>query len=471
MTLNYGTATLNVTGTVDNGSTTGGLTYGTINFPSITTAGLKSGTTASYGNIVVTGAASNSAAFTFNDSNANITGTLTLNGISSQYRLLVRSNIYGTPATVTTANISSNYADFQDIHASSTWNLTAQSAGDCGGNTNISFPLPSNQTATMSTDHLWSDAIWSGHIPLPQDTALLSGVTGGTLTINMPRIGSINSSSSSSGTLTDNLQVNVYGSLNLTDISTFTTVNNWYFTGRNNTYTIRSNSKSFANLVSINTPDGTYNLSDGFSGTGLTITTGTFGAGIYPVTLSTGVTLTAGTLNMGSNIWTISGASTKFTYTAGTLNAQTSTILLTDTGAAAKTFNGGGKTFYNLQFYGTGAGAITINGNNTFNSIKEEPSHLGTKTLNFAASSTTTIVNGTGFGNGTNVITAQSTSGTWNLAKSSAGRVAWNYVSLKNCTATPVTGVMYFAGRNSTSVSGNSANWIFANPPTNMILF
>lgn len=86
---------------------------------------------------------------------------------------------------------------------------------------------------------------------------------------------------------------------------------------------------------------------------------------------------TAGTISMGSGIWTITGSGTIWTVGSGaTLNAETSTIKITNATATQKTFNGAGKTFYDLWITGSGTGTYTINGENTFNRFRvDTPPH------------------------------------------------------------------------------------------------
>jgi hypothetical protein len=163
------------------------------------------------------------------------------------------------------------------------------------------------------------------------------------------------------------------------------------------------------------------------------------------------------TLNMGSGTWTLTGTGNVWNIFSGNtvnLNAETSTILYTDTSASTKTFANGGvnKTYYNLQINGAaGAGTVTIASNNTFNNITFDPN----SNIRLTASKTQTI-NGAITATGTlgNTIVVRSTSGT-NATISSAAGAAWAYTTLTNLTG---TGGGVFAAINSTDGGGN-VNW------------
>jgi fibronectin-binding autotransporter adhesin len=78
---------------------------------------------------------------------------------------------------------------------------------------------------------------------------------------------------------------------------------------------------------------------------------------------------TARTINMGSGTWTAGGTGTVWnnnTVTNQTLNPGSSTIAITNPSASTKQLNCGGKTYNNLTI-SQSAGAVTINGNNTWN--------------------------------------------------------------------------------------------------------
>jgi hypothetical protein len=197
--------------------------------------------------------------------------------------------------------------------------------------------------------------------------------------------------------------------------------------------------------------------------TTLFVTSGTVNAGGFNITAES---ITSGgsslVLTMGSGTWTLTGASGAVwsVTSSSTINANTSTIIISNTGSGDKTFSGGGKTFNNLQIATGGAGVVTFSGNNTFAKLSATGS--STKTIKFTAGSTTTLTGSSdAFFSGTsgNLITILSSSddSAWNLSKSS-GTVSCDYLSLRDSVASG--GATFNAGYNSTSVSGNSG-WLF----------
>jgi hypothetical protein len=150
----------------------------------------------------------------------------------------------------------------------------------------------------------------------------------------------------------------------------------------------------------------------------------------------------------------MSGISTVWSYASCsliTLVAGTSTINITDTSNNAKTFAGGGFTYYNLSFAACGTCANVITGANTF---------AGTLTVNgkeglqLPASTTQTITGKLSIvGTASNLVTLTSSSaGTAASWVVPAGVTCINYASLKDQSFSG--GTVY--AQNSTNVSGNS---------------
>lgn len=112
--------------------------------------------------------------------NQTITGTLTLTGVWTNRRILVRSSVLGTTRTITAAVVSLNKVDFMDITGAGVASpFTGTTIGDCLGNSGITFITVTRYWIGNSGD--WSDtAHWStssggaggASAPLPQDTAI-----------------------------------------------------------------------------------------------------------------------------------------------------------------------------------------------------------------------------------------------------------------------------------------------------------
>lgn len=146
------------------------------------------------------------------------------------------------------------------------------------------------------------------------------------------------------------------------------------------------------------------------------------------------VTLTAGTLVAGSTTLSLSGTGTVWNANGGSFTANSSTVKLTNTSSSSKTFAGGGLTYATFYITGSGTGAYTISGSNTFTFfICDTPPH----TINFTAGTTQTVSNFTVSGTAGNLMTFQSTiSGSpWFLIKSPSGTVTCDYLSLQDSHA------------------------------------
>ena len=166
------------------------------------------------------------------------------------------------------------------------------------------------------------------------------------------------------------------------------------------------------------------------------------------------------TINMGSGTWTITGTGTVWniaTTTNLTLNPSTSTIVLSDTSATARTFAGGGLTYYNLTIGGTtGTSTLTFTGSNTFNTLSSTKTVA--HTILFTASTTNTFTTFNINGTSGNVVTIGSvTAASHTLAKAGGGTVTADYLSISRSTATPT---LTWLATNSTD-GGNNSGWYF----------
>ena len=152
-------------------------------------------------------------------------------------------------------------------------------------------------------------------------------------------------------------------------------------------------------------------------------------------TITTSVTLTNGALNLGSTTMTLQGTGTIWSASPSfSLTASTSTIKITDASSSGKTFAGGGLTYNNLWLTGSGTGAYTITGSNTFNDFKcDTPPH----TINFTAGTYTRVSTFTVNGTAGNLMTLQSTSNgsKWFIAHTTGNITVCDYLSIKDCTA------------------------------------
>ena len=206
------------------------------------------------------------------------------------------------------------------------------------------------------------------------------------------------------------------------------------------------------NLVSGSTR--TFTLTNGTLDTnGFSLTTGLFSSSNSNVR----------TLTLGSSTVTLSGTGTIFnaaTSTNLTLTPGTSTIDITDTSATSKTFAGGSLTYNNLTATGDN---IIVSGSNTFNTLRLANAGLTTG-LSLTSGTTQTVSSMTNNGSAGNLTKLISTSaGTPATISKTSGNVSLDYMSIKDSTATG--GAVFYAGANSTDVSGNTG-WFFVAAPS-----
>ena len=221
LTFNAGTSQINVTSTLPSFSG-GGQTFYNVSFtstalstPSITGANTFNNLTFTGRTVIGLGSCTFSA-------NQTINGTLTLNaGTSAAYRIMLASDTVGTQRTLTCATISggTDY-DFRDINiAGAASPIAPTRAGDCKGNSGITFPAAKTVYYASTVSNNWavgSQGAWAATsggsadatmFPLAQDTAVFPAATypasGSTITVNASyNIGTIDMSLRTSNTMT-----------------------------------------------------------------------------------------------------------------------------------------------------------------------------------------------------------------------------------------------------------------------------
>jgi len=392
---NAGTSTINFNGTstgID--ASGGGLTFYNVAWPLANSGAPITGAN-TFNNFTVASKTSLDfiSTFTF-ESNQTINGTLTVTAsLGAPYRTGFASSVIGTTRTLTCASIAAmTDVDFRDITiAGAHGTLSGTRLGNCGGNTNITFPSAKTvyygQTGSAnwgaSGSGSWSatsgGALDATQFPLPQDTAVFPAATypasGSTTTINADyNIGTIDMSLRTSNTMTLATSTNyptIYGNWTNGTGITNTGTGIMTFSGRT-TQQITSAGISFGRPITIDAPSSTVQLQDAFT-VGATITTtltrGTLD--LQSFTLSTGLFSSSGsstrTIAFGTGNITCTGVGTAWsTSTASSLTTTgTKVVNVTSTGSTAITvlpgimsesnsisFNFTGGT-YALTFLGT----------------------------------------------------------------------------------------------------------------------
>ena len=416
-----------------------------------------------------------------------INGTLTCAGASAVRRIFLRSNTIGTPRTLTVNAISADDCDFRNIIlAGAASGASPTRAGDCGGNTGITFPAPKTVYWNLTGSQQWSATGWASgsggtpdinNFPLAQDTAVFddTGSVTGTITINAAwNIGTFDASLRTSAmTLTTSTNAPVvYGDWKFgTGITSSSTTGAINFS-KNGTQTITSNGVQFGCPVTIDHPLANVQLADALSlgaTRTLTLTTGTFDAVTYNVT--TGLFnngSTANTLRMGSGTWTLSGTGTVWNCaTFPTLVVGTSNIVLSDTSTNNRTFFAGTSAYYNKITIGGATGtsttAISFNGALSIGELASTKTVAHTITF---TSLTTTIGKWSVTGTVGNLVTVTSpVAGTaFTLSIAGPANSGIDYLSVRDCTVATTSPGEFYVGANSTNVSNNTRVIFTATP-------
>lgn len=447
LTFNAGTSTLVVSA---GGAFAGaGLTFYNVSCTS-TTVGVTITGANTYNNLSFAGKSA------VGISNVSITGNQTVNGTLTipapttlgASRYVLYSPTLGTPVTITAAAVSLVDTDFQDIVGAGAASWTGTRLGDQSGNTGITFPASKTVYWNLAGTQNMAANGWATtqtgtpattNFPLAQDTLIF--------TDNNPASGLqlVNPASYTFGTLdfsartlpltfTSNYSVAFTKDCVLSSAITHTGVGPFVSLGRNITQNFTSagvalsagfaqdsigSTLQFADAV---TMAGTYNLRNGTLSTNYNLTCSVFNSN---GTNTRGITF-------GGNVISLTGTGTVWnaTTTGLTLSPGTSTISLTDNSATARSFSGGGLTYWNLQSAGTtGGSALTIIGNNTFNAISSNKtvSH----SILFTAGSTTTLSGFVVSGSAGNLVTISSPTAAFHtLVKVGTSNVSCNYLNI-----------------------------------------
>jgi hypothetical protein len=355
----------------------GNLTFRNLTFPALATSAIRTNTLS--GNITVT-------------------GTLTVAGSGAISRYMFLSDTIGTTRTLTVATVGTlTDVDFRDITvagASSPWSGTR--LGNAGGNTNITFGAGATKYWNLPAGGAWTDAAWatsSGgaasalNFPLAQDTAIIENTglnTSASITgFNFYNLKTLDCSTRSNAATLSGNSPRINDDVTL---STSMTVSGLIilFEGRT-TQTITSAGRTLGDIT-VNNSGSTVTLADAYSGSAITITSGTFNTNNQNATFS-------GTMVVGSNTTLTFGSSTisvlglqlsSGTNTGNTVNAGTSSI--TFSGSVFGLENNT-QTFYNVT--STLPGVVTIQGTNTFNNLTfASPTATGVSAINIGGNQT-----------------------------------------------------------------------------------
>jgi len=416
------------------------------------------------------------------------TAAFTANGNSATNRILVSSDTPGHARSITAGSVVVTNADFQDITGAgaANWNLSSitGNSGDCGGNSGITFTTAINPVyfyASSTGSKQWSGSYWwtgsggtgsSTRVPLPQDNVRFDsnsfGSAGISVNINMPRIGTVIdfTNTSNNPTVSASVDTTIYGSLTLVSGMTFSSTYQLTFAPRTS-HTVTTAGQTMPNTVLWGN-GGTITQQDAFtSGKPILFRNSNWSSNDYALTVSSitdnfnnNTDDVAKTVTLGTSVLTTqSGSLTHNT----TLNSSNANLVLVDSGTSAKLF---------YIFSSTWA-TITCSGNNTNLSGTYTIGTLHVNTAGYATglilddaktyTITGTITTNGSSGNLAKLVSA--TSGNYaEIVKTTAGNIVLDYMSIKDIYVSGTgdgSGVIWYAGRHSIDVSGNSG-WTWA---------
>ena len=488
-TLTAGTSTITLSGTNAYFRNGVGLTYATVVFSGSGNARIYGVTTfASLGRM---GTAVKTDSLTLiND--ITITTGLIIVGNSVINRVLLHSNSLSTVHTITFNGFTviADNADFQNITGAGagSWNISGSSTGDCGGNSGITFKTAATHY-WVSNGGNWSDAShWSlatgglpiGDIPLPQDTAIFDSnsfsIGAQTVEQDMPRLCADIDWTGVTDTPTwaiDNLTQCVYGSLTLVagmnvDVYSGDAYYLLFFGRGVSTLTTGGHTlpKTFVYVLG-----GSLVLQDAATFIReFRLVYGTLDANGFDVTVPYFHAAVASirSLLMGSGTWTLTGNyivwatdnPSNFTF-----DAETSTIVISDTGAGNKQFKGGNLTFNNLSITGGGTGTVYLQDSSTFNTFTIN----NPKVVYFENGKTTTVSEfvATGDFTGGIEINTYLDAGVHYLSDS-GGTNEVAYCTITNSIAQG--GAVWDATDNCVD-GGNNAGWVFSGAERRVMMF
>jgi fibronectin-binding autotransporter adhesin len=412
-----------------------------------------------------------------------ITGTLTVSGASAIRRTMLRSSTVGTTRTLTVGTLSADDCDFRDITIAGTAaGGSPTRAGDCGGNSGVTFPAPKTVYWNLAGTQNWSADGWAttsggvpatNNFPLAQDTVVFDDAgSAGTVTVNSAfNIGAVDMSARTSAmTLTTSTNTpTVYGNwLFGTGVSSTSTTGTIIFAGRS-TSTITSNGVVFGCNITIdcgpNSGPGTVQLADALelnTARSVTLNSGTFDAVSYNVT--TGKFTMSGavtTLKMGSGTWTLSGTGSVWNNNGAVIYKGTADILLSNTSTSARSFFGASLSYNKLTIGGaTGTSTLTISGNNQFTELASTKTVAHTIAL---GSTTQTFGKWSVTGTAGNVVTLTGTGTSHILAGSCTSGI--DYLAIGSIRFAATSPAEFYAGANSTATGSPAAPTYLTDKP------
>ena len=307
------------------------------------------------------------------DSNQTINQMAITGTYSITSRVMFQASSQGTPITLNISTPTLANCDFRDIAISPAVNLSSNAAGDCGGNSGITFPTAKTVYWNLAGTKNWSDTGWAtssggtpsaANFPLAQDTCIFDNAGGaGTVTIDANwNIGSLSVSGRQTTMTLDTgaTTPTIYGTWYNGPSSYFTLTGTGALTFSNrSTQYIWGNGVTFPQPITINCPGGTIGLlnSDLTTTNSVTLTQGT-------LTLITRTLSCSQFDSNNTNTITLAFGTGNITIPNGSLSAFNliNATGLTITGTPVVNLTGTGTYFLSLPTNNaTSAHAVAIN--------------------------------------------------------------------------------------------------------------
>lgn len=481
LTFNAGTSSINCSGFTTGTFAGGGRTFYNVSVTNTDLGLITISGNNTFNNLSITAPASAGVRVLAITNDLLINGTLTCSGATAIRRIMLQSDTIGTTRTITAATFAPVDTDFRDITISGGASpATGTRLGDCGRNTNITFPAPKTVYWNPASSAAFYSASWAtssgsttlsvNNVPLAQDTAVIDDSSRATINAagTLMNVGTVDTSGRTTAiTLTlFSTQWTLYKNFIVGSGVTFSGSATMAMCG-SSPQTIDANGKVLTGALQILSPNNTVDLASALSVTGsIFLLQGTFDAKTYNVTTAALSSSNSNTrsLKLGSGTWTLTSTGSVWDLTTATnltFEKGTANIVLSNTSTSARTFAGGDLTYNKLTIGGTtGTSTLTISGSNTFSELASTKTVA--HTITFTAGTTTTVGAWTITGAAGKVVTLQSsTTSSYTLTKTGGGTVSVDYMSISRSTATP--GSTWYAGANSTD-GGNNSGWSFTVP-------
>jgi hypothetical protein len=379
LTFNAGTSQINLSNAGGGTINASGQTFYNVSFTATAVAGISHSITGdnTFNNLSITPPSSSGMVTLQVIGNQTINGTLTCAGATSLRRVFVRSNTLGTTRTLTVATLSATDCDFRDITlAGAASPASPTRAGDCGGNSGITFPA-AKTVYRVGTNTTWSgSSSWatsSGgagadtNFPLAQDTAVIDNNTTltGTLSLATYNFSAVDASTRTTAiTLNHNTNVIRYGSYTLGSGVTVTGTFTQTFSGRG-TMNLTTAGKTLTFLFQIDAFTGTLRLLDAATSSSSSfLTSGTLNLNGFNLTTTTFTSSNSNTRTLAFGSGSISVTSTGTVFDTGTTTGLTVTgtpvVNVTNATATATTVTPGSPTEANSISFNFTAGTYAL---------------------------------------------------------------------------------------------------------------